>query len=92
MKIQFILFVLFIIATNKAVLYECISNMETVIGKIYNYFGRSCTRQQSLKDWQNFLDMPQLKFKRIYDIRWSSIQDCLKPIIKNIQPGRLRSK
>jgi hypothetical protein len=40
-----------------------------------------------LKDWQNFLDMPELKFKCIYDIHWSSIRGCIKPIIQNVKPG-----
>ena len=66
--------------------------MEASIGKIHSYFGRSCTRQQSLRDWQNLLDMPELKFKRIFDIRWSSIKDCLKPIIMNVEPGKSRLK
>ena len=33
--------------------------------------------------------MPELKFKRIFDIRWSSIRDCIKPIVANVQPGIL---
>lgn len=33
------------------------------------------------------MESPELKFKRIFDIRWSSIRDCIKPIIINIQPG-----
>ncbi|CAF4004026.1 unnamed protein product [Rotaria sp. Silwood2] len=73
--------------TGKSVIVEIVSNLETTIGKIYNYFGRSSNRQQKLKDWQNFLDMPELKFKRIYDIRCSSIQGCIKPIIQNVQPN-----
>ncbi|CAF4981731.1 unnamed protein product, partial [Rotaria sp. Silwood1] len=60
--------------SGKPVIIAAVSKLETTIGKIYNYFGRSSTRQQMLKEWQNFLDMPELKFKRIYDIRWSSIR------------------
>lgn len=66
--------------------------MEAIIGKIYSYFGRSCTRQQSLRNWQNFLNTPEVKFKRIFDIRWSSIKDCLKPIVMNVEPGKSRVK
>jgi hypothetical protein len=33
------------------------------------------------------MEIAQLKFKRIFEIRWSSIRDCIKPIIANIQPG-----
>ncbi|CAF1341874.1 unnamed protein product, partial [Rotaria sordida] len=73
--------------SGKLVIIEVVSKLETTIGKIYNYFGRSSTRQQMLKEWQNFLDMPELKFKRIYDIRWASIRGCIKPIIQNVQPG-----
>ncbi|CAF3570525.1 unnamed protein product [Rotaria sp. Silwood1] len=75
------------IESGKPVIIAAVSKLETTIGKIYNYFGRSSTRQQMLKEWQNFLDMPELKFKRIYDIRWSSIRGCIKPIIQNVQPG-----
>ena len=41
-----------------------------------------------MKHWQNFLDLPELKFKHLFDIRWSSIRGCLKPIISNTEPGK----
>ncbi|CAF3501980.1 unnamed protein product [Rotaria sp. Silwood1] len=69
------------------VLSESIMKVESVISKIYNYFNKSCPRQLKLKNWQNFTEMPELKFKRIFDIRWSSIRDCIRPIIVNVQPG-----
>jgi hypothetical protein len=77
----------YIIGTGKPVVVEIVSSLEATIGKIYNYFGKSPNRQAKLKDWQSFLDMPELKFKRIYDIRWSSIQGCIRPIIQNVQPS-----
>ena len=46
------------LGADKATVYECVANMEGVIGRIYSYFGRSCTRQRCLKDWQDFLDVP----------------------------------
>jgi len=73
---------------GKAVLCESIGNLEGNIGKIYNYFGNSSKRQHRLKSWQNFLESPDLKFKRIFDIRWSSVRGCIKPIIENIEPGK----
>jgi hypothetical protein len=79
----------FIIDKQKPTLSNSIVTLESTIGKIYNYFGNSCNRQSKLKNWQHFLDMPELKFKRIFDIRWSSIRDCIKPIIVNVQPGTL---
>jgi hypothetical protein len=33
------------------------------------------------------MEIPELKLKRIFDIRWSSIRGCIKPIIDNVQPG-----
>ncbi|CAF5229382.1 unnamed protein product, partial [Rotaria magnacalcarata] len=33
------------------------------------------------------MEIAELKVKRIFEIRWSSIRDCIKPIIANIQPG-----
>lgn len=74
--------------STKLVIREWIVNMERVMSNIYNYFGRSSHRRQCLKDWQNFLDMPQLMFKSIYAIRWSSIKDSIRPIFINIQPGK----
>ncbi|CAF3165477.1 unnamed protein product [Rotaria sp. Silwood2] len=65
----------------------CIEKLESTIGEIHNYFGRSAGRQFKLKTWQAFMEMPELKFKRIFDIRWSSIRGCIKPIIDNVQPG-----
>ena len=76
-----------IVETIKPVLREWIVKMERVISQIYQYFDRCSSRRQSLKDWQNFLDMPQLMFERIDDSRWSSIKDCIHPIFINIQPG-----
>ena len=65
-----------------------VGDFETVIGKIYGYFSRSTIRQRKLKEWHHFLDMPEIKFKRIFEIRWSSIRDCVRPIMINIKPGR----
>ncbi|CAF3470297.1 unnamed protein product [Rotaria sp. Silwood1] len=70
-----------------SVLSESIMKVESRISKIYNYFNKSCPRQFKLKNWQNFMEMPELKFKRIFDIRWPSIRDCIRPIIVNVQPG-----
>ena len=70
-------------------LSSSIIKLESTIGKIYNYFGKSCNRQSRLKKWQNFLEMSELKFKKIFDIRQSSIRDCIKPIVANVQPGIL---
>ena len=69
------------------VIHEPILNFETTIGKLFNYFSRSNTRQYQLKQWQNYLDLPEMKFKRLFDIRWSSMQGCIDPIIVNVQPG-----
>ncbi|CAF1608473.1 unnamed protein product, partial [Didymodactylos carnosus] len=63
-----------------------LANFEHIIGRIHNYFNRSVTRQQKLKKWQNYLDLPELKFKRLFDIRWSSVRGCMKPIIENTKP------
>ncbi|CAF2091660.1 unnamed protein product [Rotaria magnacalcarata] len=75
------------ISNGIPVLSESIVGLETTISKIYNYFGKSCTRQFKLKSWQNYLELPELKFKRIFNIRWSSIRNCIKPIVVNVQPG-----
>jgi hypothetical protein len=68
-----------------------IANFENLIGRIYSYFGRSTIRQRKLKEWHNFLAMPEIKFKRVFEIRWSSIRDCLKPIMINVKPGNILS-
>jgi hypothetical protein len=73
------------------VLSESVAKLESVIGKVYNYFNRSSKRQFKFKLWQNMLECDELKFKRIFDIRWSSIRDCIKPIFINVQPGLHRS-
>ena len=65
-----------------------IANFESLIGKIYSYFHRSPSRQYKSKQWYNFLTMPELKFKKIFEIRWLSIRNCLKPIINNMKPGK----
>ncbi|CAF4854280.1 unnamed protein product, partial [Rotaria sp. Silwood1] len=64
-----------------------ISKLESCISKIYNYFSRSSSRQTKLKNWQRFLEKPELQFKRLFDISWSCIRDSIKPIIENIQPN-----
>ena len=83
-------FILVLIIDNPiSILSSSIIKLESTIGKIYSYFGKSCNRRSKLKSWQNFLEMPELKFKRIFDIRCSSIRDCIKPIVANVQPGIL---
>ena len=59
--------------------------------QIYQFFGKSCTRTQKLKDWQDFFAAPELKFKRIFTIRWSTIRDCIRPIIVNTRSGNFSS-
>jgi hypothetical protein len=79
---------LIILDDGKMVIRPLIADFENQIGKIYTYFNRSSIRQHRLKQWCDFLAMPELKFKRIFDIRWSSIRDCLRPIVINIKPGQ----
>ncbi|CAM4903492.1 unnamed protein product [Rotaria socialis] len=64
-----------------------IANFENLLGKIYSFFSRSTSRQHKLKQWYNFLTMPELKFKKLFDIRWLSIRDSLKSIMNNMKPG-----
>ncbi|CAF4257995.1 unnamed protein product [Rotaria sp. Silwood2] len=66
---------------------ETILNLETIISRIYGHFSRSSTRLFKLKQWQNYLDLPEIKFKKLFEIRWSTIQDCIRPIIINVLPG-----
>lgn len=33
------------------------------------------------------MEISELKFKRIFDIRWSPMRGCIKPMIDNVQPG-----
>ncbi len=67
---------------------EDVAQFESNLGHIYNFFSRSAVRLSKLKHWQHFLDLPELKFKHLFDIRWSSIRGCLKPIISNTEPGK----
>ena len=77
----------FILEGQKAIRAACVEKLESTISDIHTYFSRSSGRQFNLKSWQEFMEIPQMKFKRIFDIRWSSIRGCIKPIIDNIQPG-----
>ena len=70
-----------------AVRFESIAKVESTIGQIYKYFNKSWARQSKLKNWQSFLEVPELKIKRIFTMRWSSVRNCIKPIVLNIQPG-----
>ncbi|CAF1315655.1 unnamed protein product [Rotaria sordida] len=72
--------------TNRVRTREDVAQFESNLGQIYNFFHSAC-RLSMLKHWQNFLDLPELKFKYLFDIRWSSIRGCLIPIISNIEPG-----
>ncbi|CAF1348456.1 unnamed protein product [Adineta ricciae] len=71
---------------------DAVMKLESTISSIYDYFKHSSSRQYNLKSWQNFMDSPELKFKKLFDIRWSSIRDCIKPIFANIEPGFYTSK
>ncbi len=77
----------FIIDGQTSVRAPCIEKLESTIGEIHKYFSRSAERQFQLKSWQTFMEIPVLKFKRIFDIRWSSIKSCIEPIIHNVEPG-----
>ena len=68
---------------------EDIAEFESTLGQVYNFFNRSAGRLSTLKYWQDFLDLPELKFKHLFDIRCSSIRGCLKPIISNVEPGKV---
>ena len=78
---------IFLLANSRPVVDETILNLETIISRIYGHFSRSSTRLFKLKQWQNHLDLPEMKFKKLFDIRWSTIQDCIRPIVVNVQPG-----
>ncbi|CAF1376387.1 unnamed protein product [Adineta ricciae] len=71
---------------DKAKKRDLILHLENIIGKIYQYFGSSATRTAKLKSWQNLLEIPELKFKRLFHIRWTSIRDSIKPIVLNVTP------
>ena len=77
----------FILDVKKPVLCDSVVKLESAISLIYNYFGRSSSRQFKLKSWQAFMEMPEVKMKRIFDIRWLSLRGCIKPIIDNVHPG-----
>jgi hypothetical protein len=72
---------------QKARKRELISKLESTMGRIYQYFGASANRTYKLKSWQNLLDVPELRFKRLFSIRWTSIRDSIKPLILNITPS-----
>ncbi|CAF2094261.1 unnamed protein product [Rotaria magnacalcarata] len=74
-------------SNEQPVLADSVVKLEKIISKIYTYFNKSANRQFKFKSWQNFMEIAELKVKRIFEIRWSSIRDCIKPIIANIQPG-----
>ncbi|CAF0828501.1 unnamed protein product [Rotaria sordida] len=75
------------IHTQKPIRAESVVKLETTLTDIYNYFGRNSNRQFRLKSWQAFMEMPEIKMKKIFDIRWSSISGCIKPIVDNVYPG-----
>ena len=59
------------------------------MGKIYQYFGSSAVRSFKVKRWQNLLDIPELKFKKLFHIRWTSIGNSIKLIMYNITPSKI---
>jgi hypothetical protein len=79
----------FCLDDDKAKKRDLISKLESTIGKIYQYFGASATRTFKLKSWQDLLKIPELKFKKLFHIRWTSIRDSIKPIVLNITPSIL---
>ena len=88
LKVMYFILVL-IIDNQIPTLSSSSIKLQSTIGKIYNCLGKSCNRQSKLKKWQNFLEMPELKFKRIFDIPWSSFRGFIKSIVANVQPGIL---
>ncbi|CAF2948053.1 unnamed protein product [Rotaria sp. Silwood2] len=75
------------IENQKPTRSESVVKLEATITDIYNYFGRSSNRQFRLKSWQAFMEMPELKMKKIFGIRWLSLGGCIKPIVDNVYPG-----
>ncbi|CAF4770529.1 unnamed protein product [Rotaria socialis] len=66
---------------------ELICKLEGILGKMYQHFASSTTRTFKLKCWQNLLEIPELKFKRLFQIRWTAIRNSIKPIMLDIVPG-----
>ena len=59
---------------------EFYEKAEELMSRIYNFFKKSSTRTQELKNYQELLDCPQYKIKKIYKIRWLSWYEAIKNV------------
>lgn len=76
---------------NLAVSQACnsIPNMEiiqSIISGVYNYIQGSEVRLHMFGEIAALLEVDEVKFKRLYDIRWLSMGESVNAIIRNFEP------
>ncbi|CAJ0844075.1 7283_t:CDS:2, partial [Entrophospora sp. SA101] len=59
---------------------EFYEKAEELVGRIYSFFKKSSSRTQELKNYQELLDCPKYKIKKIYKIRWLSWYEAIKNV------------
>ncbi|XP_071793337.1 zinc finger protein 862-like [Asterias amurensis] len=60
--------------------------LRMTIAAIYNFIQLSPKKLQMFKDIASLMDISTLTFKRLYEIRWLSMGQCVKSIIRNYAP------
>lgn len=72
-------------STNLSVSYACkklLRNIELFVNDVYTYFSHSSQRLRDFTEFQNFIDTPNHRILRHYDIRWLSLYECVHRIIE----------
>ncbi|CAG8727614.1 5848_t:CDS:2, partial [Cetraspora pellucida] len=60
------------------------TNAETVIRDVYKYYKNSVKRIHILQEYQQILDYPELRLKKLKDIRWLGWYDAVENFIKTL--------
>ncbi|XP_011403997.1 PREDICTED: SCAN domain-containing protein 3-like [Amphimedon queenslandica] len=62
----------------------CLQRYKRVLVSIYSYFSHSSVRLDRLREIQNVLDSPVLKYKQLYYVRWLSLHIAVSAVQRTL--------
>ncbi len=53
-----------------------------VVSNIFHYFSNSALRSNKLREIQNILELPQLKYAEVHSVRWLSLEKAVSAVYR----------